>query len=200
MKYNCTNHLLLVNRHHPLPESCTAPDLAVISPEFPSIQIQSEAAVMLTDLLRTLHAEDRIVPVSGYRTMEEQKQIFSDSLRENGEEFTYQYVAVPGCSEHQTGLAIDLGEKREEIDFIRPDFPYTGICQTFRELAPQYGFVERYPKGKEEVTGIAWEPWHFRYVGCPHAQIMTEHGWVLEEYLDYLKEMQLSEESGEEEQ
>ena len=173
MKYTCTNHLLLVNRHHPLPESCTAPDLAVISPEFPSIQIQSEAAVMLTDLLRTLHAEDRIVPVSGYRTMEEQKQIFSDSLRENGEEFTYQYVAVPGCSEHQTGLAIDLGEKREEIDFIRPDFPYTGICQTFRELAPQYGFVERYPKGKEEVTGIAWEPWHFRYVGAPHAALMT---------------------------
>ena len=82
---------------------------------------------MLTDLLRTLHAEDSIVPVSGYRTMEEQRQIFSDSLRENGEEFTYQYVAVPGCSEHQTGLAIDLGERREEIDFIRPDFPLSLI-------------------------------------------------------------------------
>ncbi len=126
-------------------------------------------------------------------------RIEDDTMRKEGARFTESYVAHPGCSEHQTGLAIDLGERREEIDFIRPDFPYTGICQTFRELAPQYGFVERYPKGKEGVTGIAWEPWHFRYVGCPHAQIMTKHGWVLEEYLDYLKEMQLSEESGEEE-
>ena len=84
---------------------------------------------------------------------------------ENGEEFTNQFVARPGHSEHQTGLAIDLGLKQPDIDFLRPYFPYKGICQTFRELSTDYGFIERYPAGKEAITGIAHEPWHFRYVG-----------------------------------
>ena len=97
-------------------------------------------------------------------------------------------VAVPGHSEHETGLAIDLGLKLDVIDFIRPEFPYEGICQTFRKLAPRYGFVERYPKGKEAVTGIGQEPWHFRYVGAPHAEIMTEKGMVLEEYIEFIRE------------
>ena len=113
--------------------------------------------------------------------------IWDTSMRESGREFTETYVAVPGHSEHETGLAIDLGLKQDVIDFIRPEFPYEGICQRFRQLAPKYGFIERYPKGKEEVTGIGQEPWHFRYVGVPHAEIMTEKGMVLEEYMEFLR-------------
>ena len=105
------------------------------------------------------------------------------SLAENGREFTEQYVARPGCSEHQTGLAIDLGLRLPEIDFIRPYFPYDGLAGRFRQLAAEYGFVERYPQGKEAVCGIAHEPWHFRYVGRPHALIMQKRGLTLEEYL-----------------
>lgn len=71
----------------------------------------------------------------------------------------------------------------ENVDFIRPDFPYEGISQRFRELAPAYGFIERYPAGKERVTGIAHEPWHFRYVGTSHAKSMARQGLCLEEYL-----------------
>lgn len=97
-------------------------------------------------------------------------------------------MAVPGHSEHETGLAIDLGLKSESIDFICPDFPYDGICGRFRSLAAGYGFVERYPAGKENVTGIGHEPWHFRYVGIPHACIMTEHDFTLEEYVDFLRD------------
>ena len=107
---------------------------------------------------------------------------YLQSLLENGEEFTNKFVARPGHSEHQTGLAIDLGLKQPDIDFLRPNFPYEGICQTFRELAADYGFIERYPVGKEAITGIAHEPWHFRYVGVPHAKIMVDHNWTLEEY------------------
>ena len=81
-------------------------------------------------------------------------------------------MALPGCSEHQTGLAIDLGKAAGYIDFIRPAFPYDGVCGRFRRLAARYGFIERYQRGKEEVTGISAEPWHFRYVGAPHAQLM----------------------------
>ena len=97
-------------------------------------------------------------------------------------------MALPGCSEHQTGLAIDLGLAADEIDFIRPDFPADGVCGAFRRRAADFGFVLRYPAGKEAVTGIAHEPWHFRYVGVPHARLMTEMGLTLEEYVAWLRE------------
>lgn len=108
-------------------------------------------------------------------------------MHENGAEFTRKYVALPGCSEHQTGLAIDLALRADSIDFIRPEFPYDGICGRFRALAADYGFVERYQSGKEDITGIAAEPWHFRYVGRPHARIMCDMGLCLEEYVEYLR-------------
>lgn len=146
------------------------------------------AAHSLNRLLRELGGWRQIVPVSGWRTMKEQQHIWADSIKENGRTFTETYVAVPGHSEHQTGLAIDLGRKQEEIDFIRPDFPYYGICQRLRDRAAEYGFIERYPKGKESITGIGHEPWHFRYVGVPHAAIMKENGWTLEEYILFLRE------------
>lgn len=139
-------------------------------------------------MLSNLGCSGQILPVSGYRRFAEQQQIWDDSMRNHGESFTRQYVALPGCSEHQTGLAIDLGLNEGEIDFIRPNFPYEGVCQRFRKAAPQYGFIERYPSGKEAVTGIAHEAWHFRYVGVPHAQIMARRNMVLEEYIEYLKQ------------
>ncbi|MFQ9679543.1 MAG: alanine racemase [Ruthenibacterium lactatiformans] len=110
----------------------------------------------------------------------------SDSVRDNGLEFTQKYVALPGCSEHETGLAIDVGEAREVIDFIRPAFPDTGVCAAFRRAAARYGFIERYPKGAQAVTGIGHEPWHFRYVGWPHAGLMAQRGVTLEEYIGAL--------------
>lgn len=179
-------YLTLVNAAHPLEDGDRRKleeHLMPADEDFPEILMEETAARALRALLRELGAEGQIVPVSGYRTMEEQTQIYEDSLRENGGEFTKKFVALPGCSEHQTGLAIDLGLCKDEIDFICPDFPYEGICQKFRLMAPDYGFVERYPAGKEAVTGIGHEPWHFRYVGRPHARIMTDRGLVLEEYL-----------------
>ena len=82
---------------------------------------------------------------------------------------------------------ISLGLNEKEIDFIRPDFPYVGICNEFRKAAPDYGFIERYAKDKEEITGISHEPWHFRYVGYPHSKIMQENGFSLEEYTQFIK-------------
>ena len=175
-------NLILVNRQHRIygePD-----DLVSVSSAYPGIKLRREAWQALRNLLRAAGCADRIVPVSGYRSQKEQEDIYESSLTENGMDFTKKYVALPGCSEHQTGLAIDLALKQAHIDFIRPDFPYDGICGVFRELAPAYGFVERYPAGKEGITGIAHEPWHFRYVGCPHAGIMTERNLTLEEYLE----------------
>jgi len=179
--------LLLVNRAHPL--NNTAPGgLAPVDGGHPDILLKYRAGQLLAACMQKAGGAGEIVPVSGWRSQAEQQRIWDDAMAESGEDFTRKYVAVPGCSEHQTGLAIDLGRAAEHIDFIRPDFPCDGVCGAFRSLAPQYGFIERYQQGKEALTGIAYEPWHFRYVGAPHAQLMAENGLCLEEYGDFLRQ------------
>ncbi len=184
-------NLILVNRAYGLqePETVGRKEGEKLLPvrDGEAVFLRQRAVILLQSIMEKLHGWTDIVPVSGFRSMEEQQNIWRDSLAENGLEFTEKFVAFPGHSEHQTGLAIDLGLKKEEIDFICPDFPYSGICQRFRETAVDYGFIERYPKGKENVTGIGHEPWHFRYVGAPHAAVMKELGMVLEEYVEFLK-------------
>ncbi len=177
--------LILVNAEHPIQHM----ERPILAPAVPGsdILLDSRAAAMLSGLISRIGAAGEIVPVSGWRSEAEQREIWDGSMRESGEEFTRKYVALPGCSEHQTGLAIDLALRADNIDFIRPEFPYDGVCGRFRALAADYGFVERYQSGKEGVTGIAAEPWHFRYVGRPHARIMCEMGLCLEEYVEYLR-------------
>ena len=179
-------NLLLVNAEYPLKDN-NAGILIPADMRFPEILMKRDAAHLLQLILEKICAGNAIVPVSGYRSLEEQSDIWNDSRRDNGEEFTRKYVALPNHSEHQTGLAIDLGSNEGEIDFIRPDFPYSGICDEFRKAAPDYGFIERYSKDKEEITGISHEPWHFRYVGYPHSKIMQENGFSLEEYIQFIK-------------
>lgn len=177
--------LILVNAEHPIQHM----ERPVLAPAVPGsdILLDTRAAAMLSGLISRIGAAGEIVPVSGWRSEAEQREIWDGSMRESGEEFTRKYVALPGCSEHQTGLAIDLALRADNIDFIRPEFPYDGVCGQFRALAADYGFIERYEAGKERVTGIAAEPWHFRYVGRPHARIMCEMGLCLEEYVEYLR-------------
>lgn len=181
--------LRLVNMHHPI-QGDGACGLMAVDLCYPDILMRRDAANVMKYILEKIAAGNAIVPVSGYRSFQEQTAIYDSSVRENGEAFTRKYVALPGCSEHQTGLAIDLGMRKHKIDFLCPDFPYDGICGRFRRIAPDYGFIERYARDKEALTGIACEPWHFRYVGYPHSKIITEHGFSLEEYIEFIKEYQ----------
>lgn len=185
-------YCILVNEKHPYPKD--AGEALVYRPvRKSSVFMERRAAEALTALLETVDREGQIVPVSGYRSREEQREIWEQCLARRGLAYTRKYVAPEGCSEHETGLAIDLGWMGEEegpLDEIAPHFPYSGICQDFRSLAPEYGFIQRYPKGGEKITGIGHEPWHFRYVGTPHGKIITDLGLVLEEYVS------LKEESG----
>ncbi len=178
--------LILVNSAHPL-RSGSVPELAVPDERFPDVLLERRAAGLLAACVRAAGGERDIVPVSGWRSQAEQQSIWNDTLAKEGEDFTRRYVALPGCSEHQTGLAIDLGKRAEAIDFIRPDFPDEGSCGVFRRLAAKYGFILRYRREKEAVTGIGAEPWHFRYVGAPHAALMEKHGLCLEEYGTFLE-------------
>ena len=183
-----TGPLVLVNQAHPLEQE---PDAAVLLPpdnRRPDILLEARAGTVLSRFLSDLGCTGEIVPVSGYRSRAEQEAIFFGSLRENGEAFTRSYVALPGCSEHQTGLAVDLGENLPDLDFIRPQFPDTGVFRTFRCRASEYGFILRYPEDKTNLTGIQFEPWHFRYVSWPHARLMEREGLVLEEYIRLLED------------
>ncbi|MBY2476510.1 M15 family metallopeptidase [Clostridioides difficile] len=179
-------NLILVNAFLPIKISFNS-ELIPVDTKFPSILMKCEAVNALQNILKNIGSTNEIVPVSGYRTTNEQKYIYSNSLCDNGKEFTEKFVALPNCSEHQTGLAIDLGLKKDVIDFICPEFPYDGICNEFRKVAPHYGFIERYQYKKEEITGISQEPWHFRYVGYPHSKIISEMNLALEEYIEYIK-------------
>ena len=95
-------------------------------------------------------------------------------------------VAVPGTSEHQTGLAVDLVDKSyQHLDDAQAS---TDVQQWLMENSWKYGFILRYPAEKSDVTGIIYEPWHYRYVGKPAAREMRELGLCLEEYIEWLGE------------
>jgi D-alanyl-D-alanine carboxypeptidase len=118
---------------------------------------------------------------SSYRPYEYQERLFNAIMLEKGIDHATKYVAPPGGSEHQTGLAIDIIFRRngEMIEEQKEDDPE--IMWLFAN-AHKYGFILRYPKGKEAVTGFNFEPWHFRYVGRVLAQEIYQNGLTLEEY------------------
>lgn len=176
--------LILVNAQHPIAQSCPPPNrLACVGQhENRMVLLEHTAAKMMMKLLEAVNTDGSIVSVSGYRTRAEQLAIWNSTLADKGESFTRKFVALPGCSEHETGLALDLGNAQKEVDFITPDFPEEGAFAKLKALAPMYGFIERYPENKTQITGIGYEPWHYRYVGWPHSAIMVKNEWTLEEY------------------
>ncbi|MEE0968437.1 MAG: M15 family metallopeptidase, partial [Clostridia bacterium] len=122
---------------------------------------------------------------SAYRTLDEQQSIYDYRVERDGEEEALKYVALPGASEHHTAMAFDMSVYKDGVNtYIEDEEEYLPIY----ENAHKYGFVLRYPESKADITGIAYEAWHFRYVGVPHAYYMHKNGLVLEEYLALLRE------------
>ena len=114
---------------------------------------------------------------SGYRSYSSQENVYESRIELEGKEIADAYVAKPGFSEHQTGLCIDLTNR--DRYFVKG----TEEAEWLAENCYKYGFIIRYPEGKEEVTGIAYEPWHIRYVGEDSATYIHNNGITLEEYL-----------------
>lgn len=149
--------------------------------------MRREAAYMLERLFGAARSQGmHLLGVSAYRSYERQKQIYEESIKKRGLEHTERYIAMPGTSEHQSGLAIDVSNRKleGELEETFADSP-EGIWLAAN--ASLYGYVIRYPKGRESVTGYAYEPWHIRYVTQPLAYYLTKMGFVLEEYHDLLK-------------
>lgn len=122
---------------------------------------------------------------SAFRSVEDQQEIMDEFIGKYGEDYAKKTVAVPGTSEHHTGLAIDIVPKVngkwviENEDMLKE----TAIFEEIHRALPEYGFILRYPKGREDITGYDYEPWHIRYVGRDVAQKIYEQQIALEEYI-----------------
>ncbi|MDR0614805.1 MAG: D-alanyl-D-alanine carboxypeptidase family protein [Lactobacillales bacterium] len=180
------NYSFLVNETHLLPSDYHPQKLVQAPFTAEKILVEEVLAKQLEALIYFIDGQNEIIVTSGYRDYFEQEKLYQDSIGENGLEFTQQFVAKPKASEHQTGLAVDLGLTGVENDMIAPTFEKRLIVEKFLKEMVNFGFILRYPKEKTDKTKIAYEPWHFRYVGTPHSQIMQGKQWVLEEYHEFM--------------
>ena len=183
------NYLVLVNGEHRLPEDY-AETIEFISGENGvgrHFQVEKKAYEAFLRLQEDLLKNDGIQTEIGstYRTVEQQEEIYKRYRTNFGLEYAKKYVAEPGHSEHHTGIAIDIGividgkyyHTIEELFSIEPVF------EVIHKKLPKYGFILRYPKGKEAITGIGYEMWHIRYIDSPElATAITEQGICLEDY------------------
>ena len=121
---------------------------------------------------------------SGFRSYEYQKTLYDRYVKRDGKEAADRYSARPGHSEHQTGFAFDIGEKSRQDLWLTAEFGETPAGQWLMNNAHHYGFILRYPLGKEDITGFMYESWHYRYVGVEHATAIFNAKTTLEEYLN----------------
>ena len=180
--------LMVVNPWNPVPEGYN-PRAVDIGDEK---EIDERAAGALAQMVNDCIAAGWApVPLSGYRTHEYQQGLFDDKVQrvimsgtsaDQAEDKAAEEVAKPGTSEHELGLAMDIiDEYYTELDVVQE---WTSTQKWLIEHCSEYGFILRYPNGTSDITGIIYEPWHYRYVGKKAAAEITELGVTLEEYVE----------------
>lgn len=182
---------VFVNKEYALPKNYKPEKLVTPDVVFNLITydertlMRPEAADALENLFDEAKREGVILyGISGYRSYERQYKIFTNNIVNKGKNYTLRYSAVPGTSEHQTGLAIDVSA--ESLDFkLSANFASSPEGIWLAENAHNYGYIIRYPEGNEKITGYAFEPWHIRYVGKGLATYLHENELTLEEYYKY---------------
>ena len=193
---NPTNIVSLVNKEFGLPDGYAPEDLVRPKVEFSfgnqdieKSYMRKEAAKALEDMFNGAKKSGiTLYAVSGYRSYNRQTEVYDAEVSRVGEEKAVQAVAYPGNSEHQTGLAMDISS--ESADFLLTEgFGETKEGKWLKENAHLYGFILRYPKGKEKITQYKFEPWHFRYVGKKSAKDIYENDWTLEEYFKVVRKI-----------
>lgn len=182
--------LRLVDKDHRLPEDF-APDVVEAGNSYKHVEFDSRAAGALDELLDACNAEGyELMVCSGYRTIAYQEGLFEKQVRkqedlglspEDAQAAAATVVEVPGGSEHNLGLAVDFGTPDNQL--VDESFDDEPESAWLKENAWKYGFILRYPQGKEDVTGITYEPWHYRYVGVDAAKEIYDRQLTLEEYL-----------------
>ena len=192
------DYLALVNRLRPLPKGWESAleTVTVVNPLGERVEVEKKTFEAYTRLRADLEKKEGIFPVldSGRRTVAAQREIMDRFTEKYGADYAAKTVAPPGFSEHHTGLALDVcfrvrnvdgsfSEAYSNEDMTRPE--YERVWARIHARLADYGFILRYPKGKEHITGYGYEPWHIRYVGSAETarEIMARPGMTLEVWL-----------------
>ena len=192
------NNMLLVNKMNTLGRSYFPSDMVYSKPSrgrsTVGLRLDKEAMERLNYMLNAAYGDgvSGMVITSTFRTFDKQTSLFNNKTsilsrsmnRKTAMEEASKIVAVPGSSEHQTGLAADICSDR--VGLVK-NFANTKQGKWLEDNSWKFGFIVRYPKDKTELTGIIYEPWHVRYVGIVHSEFMKVNNLCLEEYVEYLK-------------
>ena len=178
-------YLILVNRHHGLSSTHRPADMIPVGG---GQLMRARAANAFLNMQRAMNADGLFLTVrSGFRSYETQRTIWNNAVRNMGPTEAARWIARPGHSEHQTGLAVDIvqrGFTGSSLGGAR--FQNTSHFAWLQRNAHTYGFILRYPQAYEHITGIAFEPWHWRYIGTASATYMRENGFtVFERYIEH---------------
>lgn len=181
--------LVLVNKKRNLPAGYEPPNLVIPNIPFPFKEnlekkyLRKIAAGALEELFKEVKNKGLdMYGLSGYRSYTTQKNIFDYKAEMRGEEVANKTSARPGQSEHQTGLAMDVTSPKVNFRLLQ-SFGETEEGIWLAKNAHKFGFIIRYPEGKEDITGYSYEPWHLRYVGKDIAEDIYEERVTLEEYM-----------------
>ena len=174
--------LVLVNKYNKLNDNYEADDLVKLSGRYNQgtyaylRKVAYDAFIELSDAAK--QEGYNIFNLSAYRSFNTQNRLYNNYVASDGKANADTYSARPGYSEHQTGLALDVNDIEER-------FENTKEFKWLQNNAHKYGFILRYPKGKEKITGYVYEPWHYRYVGTEIATYIHEHDITYDEYYAY---------------
>lgn len=175
---NHASYIRLINQEHPLPQGYVPENLTDLGLPFdaplgdPKRLLEIRAAKAALSLIKaSQRAGLSLYGISGYRSYSRQMELYTGNP----------YVAAPGASEHQSGLALDLSCPSIGLK-LKEEFADTPEGQWLSKNASLFGFILRYPKHKEKITKVPYEPWHIRYVTKPLAACLTLTGQTLEEY------------------
>ena len=183
-------NLFLVNREYSIDQTYVPRDL--VRPQvlclYDTVTLRKEAAQALEQLFRAAkdEADYDLIAVSGYRSFGKQRDIHQNKINSVGRKAALRVSAPPGCSEHQLGLAVDIGRKK--APGLNESFGSSPEGKWVAENCHRIGFIIRYKAEWEEITGYAYEPWHIRYVGKEHAKVIYQLDIPFETYIAQLRD------------
>lgn len=178
----------IINRQYPLSADYVPPDLVECIFPFqapwddPKRCLRKEAAEAAHRLFDQARCSGMMLyGISGYRSYARQQEIYQQRLKETSQSHVDSYIALPGTSEHQSGLALDVSCLAVHLELVE-EFAATREGQWLVSHAPLFGYILRYPQDKTKITGYAWEPWHIRYVTKPLSLYLSLTNLTLEEF------------------